>query len=117
SYSAMDAAVLFAMVCALEPERIVELGSGQSSLVAAEAIRRSGRRIAYEVYDPYAGLVDDGLPGLTRLHRLRAEDAPLSTFESLRANDILFVDTTHTVKLGSDVNFIVLEVLPRLAPG
>ncbi len=36
---------------------------------------------------------------------------------SSRPGDILFVDTTHTVKLGSDVNFIILDVLPRLAPG
>jgi Methyltransferase domain len=48
---------------------------------------------------------------------VRAQDVPASTFASLAARDVLFVDTTHTVKVGSDVNHIVLDVLPRLAPG
>ncbi len=42
---------------------------------------------------------------------------PLTELDALEANDILFVDTTHTVKTGSDVNRIVLDVLPRLAAG
>ena len=42
---------------------------------------------------------------------------PLSEFEALEAGDVLFCDTTHTVKLGSEVNYLILEVLPRLAPG
>lgn len=42
---------------------------------------------------------------------------PLEVFDALEAGDVLFVDTTHTVKTGSDVNRIVLDVLPRLAPG
>lgn len=117
SYSHLDAAALFAMVTTLRPRRIVELGSGHSSLVTAEAVRAGGRETSYEIYDPYPSLVRDDLPGLSRLHRLPAQDVPLSIFEALREDDILFVDTTHTVKVGSDVNFIVLEVLPRLAPG
>jgi hypothetical protein len=48
---------------------------------------------------------------------VRAQDVPLPVFEELSAGDVLFVDTTHTVKLDSDVNRIVLDVLPRLAPG
>jgi predicted O-methyltransferase YrrM len=120
AYSPADATVLYAMVRSLRPRRIVELGSGQSTLVMAEAVRANraeGSEAELTAFDPYPGLASRGLPGLARLERLNAQDVPLETFERLGAGDFLFVDTTHTVKIGSDVNFILLEVLPRLAPG
>jgi hypothetical protein len=48
---------------------------------------------------------------------MRAQEVPLEAFAALGAGDVLFVDTTHVVKLGGDVNRVVLDVLPRLAPG
>jgi predicted O-methyltransferase YrrM len=117
SYGRLDASVLYATVRALAPRRIVELGSGHSTLVTAEALRRAGTGARLEVYDPYAAVVRADLPGLTALHAVPAQEVPLSVFDALESGDILFVDTTHTVKAGSDVNRIVLEVLPRLAPG
>ncbi len=45
------------------------------------------------------------------------QDVPLSVFECLEANDILFIDSTHVCKTGSDVNYLFFEVLPRLKPG
>jgi Methyltransferase domain len=115
SYPLLDATVLYAMVRRLRPRRVLELGSGASTLVTAQALAANGQG-ELEVYDPYPGVAQDGLRGLTRLERRRAQDVPLAAFERLGAGDVLFVDTTHTVKLGSDVNFVVLEVLPRLAP-
>jgi hypothetical protein len=47
----------------------------------------------------------------------RVQDVPLSTFTALQANDILFVDSSHVVKVGSDVAWILFEILPCLAPG
>jgi predicted O-methyltransferase YrrM len=120
SYTTADAKALYAMVRSAKPSRIVELGSGHSTLVTAQAVRENasdGTVAALEVYDPFPSVVSEQLPGLTRLERVGAQEVPLATFESLGAGDILFVDTTHTVKVGSDVNFIVLEVLPRLAEG
>ena len=120
SYGRLDASTLYAMVRALRPGRIVELGSGQSSLVTAEAVRANaaeGHPCRYEAYDPYPGVAGEALPGLAVLHRVAAQDVPFEVIEALTAGDILFVDTTHTVKTGSDVNHIVLELLPRLAPG
>lgn len=120
AYNAADAAVLHGMVRALRPGRIVELGSGQSTLVMARAARANaadGDPCLLESFDPYPGVAQPPLPGLARLARIPAQEVPLSVFESLRAGDVLFVDTTHTVKLASDVNFVVLEVLPRLAEG
>jgi methyltransferase family protein len=120
SYSLADATLLYAMLRTLRPRRVVELGSGQSTLVSAQAARDNaadGDLLELEVYDPYPSVVTEELPGLARLERLAAQDVPMAAFERLSAGDVLFVDTTHTVKLGGDVNFIVLEVLPRLADG
>jgi predicted O-methyltransferase YrrM len=120
AYNAADAAVLYGMVRALRPARIVELGSGQSTLVMARAARENagaGRPAVVESFDPYPGVAQPPLEGLARLERIPAQEVPLSTFAALGAGDVLFVDTTHTVKLASDVNFVVLEVLPRLADG
>jgi hypothetical protein len=120
SYTVPDAAVLHAMVRTLKPRRIVELGSGHSTLVTAGAARRNaaeGHPVSLEVFDPFPSVVAPELPGLTRLERTGAQDVPFEVFERLQSGDILFVDTTHTVKIGSDVNHILLEILPRLAPG
>jgi predicted O-methyltransferase YrrM len=117
SYQLLDAAILYAMITALRPARIVELGSGHSTLVTAQAVRASGHEVSYDVYDPFAAVARDDLPGVSGLHRVAAQDVPMSTFEALDSGDVLFVDTTHTVKTGGDVNFIVLDVLPRLRPG
>jgi methyltransferase family protein len=120
SYNLADAAVLYGMIRGLAPGRIVELGSGHSTLIMARAAcenEAAGGATVLESYDPYPGVAQPPLAGLARLERVRAQDVPPAVFETLVAGDVLFVDTTHTVKLGSDVNFIVLEVLPRLGPG
>jgi hypothetical protein len=51
------------------------------------------------------------------MERMDCRDLPFDRFEALGSGDVLFVDTNHVVKLGSEVNWLVLEVLPRLAPG
>jgi hypothetical protein len=121
SYESVDAEVAYAMVRRFRPARIVELGSGWSTLAmaqACEANRRDGVTTELVSYEPYPrGNVPSDTPGLSALHPVRAQDVPLSEFEALGASDILFVDTTHAVKLAGDVNFVVLEVLPLLRPG
>jgi predicted O-methyltransferase YrrM len=120
SYNAADAAVLYGTLRGLRPSRVVELGSGQSTLVMARAASENasdGHPLVLESFDPYPGVAQPPLDGLAALERVPAQEVPLSVFEALGPGDVLFVDTTHTVKLGSDVNHIVLEVLPRLRPG
>jgi Methyltransferase domain len=120
SYSLLDATVHYGMIRALRPKRVVELGSGHSTLVTLEAARANeseGHPLALNVYDPFPSVVGDDLPGLDALHRTPAQEVPLAVFEGLEDGDVLFVDTTHTVKIGSEVNFVLLEVLPRLRSG
>ena len=120
-YAAGDAHLAYAMVRHLRPARLLELGSGYSTLamaMACEANSREGARVDYTAYDPYpTPLLADPPAGLTAYHPLPAQEVPLDVFATLAAGDVLFVDTSHTVKLGGDVNRVVLDVLPRLAPG
>jgi predicted O-methyltransferase YrrM len=120
SYGRVGADLLHGVVRALKPRRIVELGSGYSTLImaaAAERNRADGVDTELRTFDPYPTVARPGLPGLASLEAVKAQDVPLDVFTSLQEGDVLFVDTTHSVKLGSDVNRIVLDVLPALAPG
>jgi hypothetical protein len=118
-YESVDAETLYAMVRRLAPRRIVELGSGMSTLVIADARAHPDMgRSEHLVYDPHMRLdLAEPIAKRTTVQSVSATEIPLTVFESLGAGDILFVDTTHTVKLGGDVNRIVLDVLPILSPG
>lgn len=120
-YQAVDAELLYAFLRHLRPRRVLELGSGYSTLVAASAARvnaREGRPLELTTVDaaPRESLLA-GLDGAVRLERERVERLPLERFAELGRGDVLFIDTSHTVKHGSEVNRLVLDVLPRLAPG
>jgi predicted O-methyltransferase YrrM len=120
TYGPVEGAVLHAIVRRRRPRRIIELGSGVSSLIMAAAARRNageGSPVSYTAYDPYArDFIRAGVDGLELVSR-SAGDVPAADFEALQDGDILFVDTTHTVKLGSEVNHVILDALPSLAPG
>lgn len=120
-FEGLDPLVLFAMVRALRPARVVEVGSGSSALVTASAVALNwadGHPCRFESFDPFpAPYLRESVTGLSKLADLPAQAIPPDTLFSLRQNDILFIDTTHTVKAGSEVNYLLLEVLPRLAPG
>ena len=120
-YQAGDAELLYAMVRYLRPRRMLELGSGFSTLVSAAASARNAREgdpTELVAVDPEPRTpVPAGLEGLARFERRDCRDLPLERFLELSAGDVLFIDTSHVVKLGSEVNELVLEVLPRLAAG
>ncbi len=122
NYESVDAELLYAIVRARKPRRVVELGSGFTTLLIGEAARRNadeGHETLHLAYDPYprAQILGENTPPPTRFEPLPATEVPLDDFRELEAGDVLFVDTTHTVKLGSDVNHIILDLLPRLSPG
>jgi hypothetical protein len=118
SYESVDAESLYAMVRYSRPRRVIELGSGASSHVIAAAAEAADAPFVHEIFDPYPfeAAAFDPVAGAATFP-YRAEDVDLSVFDRLEAGDVLFVDTTHTVKTGGDVNRIFLQVLPRLAPG
>lgn len=120
-YEGLDAAALHALLRHVRPARVVELGSGVSTLVAVGALRRNaaeGAPAALDVFDPYPRRpTQDGLGARGTLRPVPAERVPGQVFAALGAGDVLFVDTTHVVRTGGDVVRILLDVLPALAPG
>jgi predicted O-methyltransferase YrrM len=120
-YQAGDAEVLYAVLRRLRPRRVLELGSGFSTLVSAAACARNaaeGDPVELVAVDPAPRTaVPAAMDGLARLERRDCRELPLERFLELDAGDVLFIDTSHVVKLGSELNRLVLEVLPRLASG
>lgn len=121
-FERVDAEVFHTMIRLHKPRRIIEIGSGYSTLVAAGAIRRNrdedpGYECDLICVEPYPREFIPGLKGVTRLEETRVQDLPVDFFSELGENDILFVDSSHVLKIGSDVQYEFLEVVPRVAPG
>jgi predicted O-methyltransferase YrrM len=121
-FGSVDAEMLYCTIRHHRPRRILEIGSGFSTMLAAQALLANaaddGRLGLLDAYEPYPGAVlKRGYAGLHSLHVTRAEDIPLPEFQSLERNDVLFIDSSHVVKIGGDVTYEFLEVIPRLAPG
>jgi predicted O-methyltransferase YrrM len=121
-FESVDAEILHSMVRHFKPKRILEIGSGHSTLVSARAALMNrdtdGSPAELVCVEPYPNeKLLNGLPGLSRLIRQPLQEVDLALFESLESNDILFIDSSHVVKIGSDVLYEYLEILPRLRPG
>jgi hypothetical protein len=116
-FAGFDAAMYYAIIRDARPARVIEIGSGMSTRIAALAIGRNrseghdGELICIEPF-PQARLTDH-MPAVTLIER-PVEQVALETFDALQANDILFIDSSHAVKFGGDVCREFLEILPRL---
>lgn len=120
SFSLGDATLLAALMRHLRPTRIVEAGAGFSSAVMLDVSERFlGNSVRIDSIEPDPARLRSLLRGDERLslHQARIQDADFDLFEQLGANDILFIDSSHVLKLGSDVSFLLFRVLPRLQPG
>jgi hypothetical protein len=118
-FSWLDSRSLFVLLRAWKPKRFIEIGSGFSTLLTADVNRRFlDNSLDITCVEPYPRkFLREGIPGVKRLIDDKVQNVPLSVFEELQAGDILFVDSSHVVKTGSDVNYIYFEILPRLAKG
>lgn len=111
----LDAAVAYAMVRAAAPARIVEVGSGHSTRFMARAVADGGLATAITAIDPAPRAAIDGLP--IAVHRMALHDADPAVFGALEAGDILFIDSSHILMPGSDVDDLLNRVLPSLPVG
>lgn len=116
AFGPMDGVAYYSLIRTLHPGRVIEVGSGYSTLLAARAARLNGDT-RLTCIEPYPLPMLAGMPGIDSLVVQPVQSVPLTEFESLRRGDVLFVDSTHVSKTGSDVNYLVLEVLPRLVAG
>ena len=121
-YPRCDGIFLLAMMRELRPRRIIEVGSGFSSGLMLDINDRFfDAQIEMTFIEPYTQRLDSLLTSDDRpRHRIIAapvQRVELDTFRCLEANDILFVDSTHVAKVGSDVNQIIFAILPVLNSG
>jgi hypothetical protein len=113
-FSFTDAVAYYAMLRRLRPRRIVEIGSGSSTLVADAALRKNG---AGEVVciDPYIRPAIAGLARVAQVIRQPVQALPVAAMQELvEPADMLFIDSTHTVKIGSDCVYLYLLLLPAI---
>ncbi|HET7268579.1 MAG TPA: class I SAM-dependent methyltransferase [Oleiagrimonas sp.] len=115
-----DADMWYQVIRSMKPRKIVEIGSGHSTLMATRAIKRnredmSGYACDHVCIEPYE------MPWLDQLDvsvvRSKVEDVDMSVFTGLGDGDLLFIDSSHIIRPQGDVLFEYLEILPRLGKG
>jgi len=122
-FRSVDAETLYCMIRRHRPRRMIEIGSGLSTCLAAQTLRRNAaddpaRTCRFTTIDPYpAREAREGMPGLTEVLPTEVQEVPLRVFQELGEDDILFIDSSHVLRIGSDVQYEFLEILPRLRPG
>jgi hypothetical protein len=121
-YGYSDALILEAMIRYLRPSRIVEAGSGFTSALMLDVNEKFfDSKINLEFIEPYPTRLftllteQDKNQIVLRLQSLQSVD--LTVFKSLGENDILFIDSTHVAKTGSDLLYLFFEILPVLQRG
>lgn len=121
-FSYADAIFLYSFLRHTQPKRIIEVGSGFSSAVILDTAER------FLPSPPEITLIDPDprrLKKLLRRHdkkriqiiKKRVQDVPIPAFTALSAGDLLFIDSSHILKCGSDVHFLIFNILPRLPGG
>lgn len=115
-----DAEIFYGMIRYLKPERIIEIGAGNSTLIAQAAINANRKEdqsysCNHICVEPYE---NEWLEKLgIEIIRQRVEELPISIFEQLEARDILFVDSSHVVKPQGDVMFEIFDIYGSINSG
>ncbi len=121
-FTGTDAILLYSLLRHYRPRRVVEVGSGFSSAVmldTREAFPEIGTEFTFIEPNParlHSLLKEDDRRRCTIIEK-PLQDVGLSPFVDLRENDMVFVDTSHQMKVGSEVLYLLFEILPRLKPG
>lgn len=118
-YGPVESDLLYCVVHSLAPKRMIQVGAGASTWVALKAAGDAGHSIDITAVDPYP---TEFLTRLAGEHKITLRHEPVQAVDpaelaDLQPGDVLFIDSTHTVSAGSDVNHMILEVLPRLPKG
>lgn len=121
-YASPDGEILWCMIRHFKPKNMIEIGSGNSTYLSAETLLKNkkehGINSVLVAIEPYPNeTLRKGFPGLSKLITSGVQEVSLQEFEKLKENDILFIDSSHVLKIGSDVQYEYLEILPRLNKG
>lgn len=118
-FNGSDAQLLYLIIRDFRPVRIVEIGSGNSTRVARAAVADSNLSVTHIAIDPNPRIDIDGL--VDELHRCRLEELDFEDLDmlvdSLQPNDILFIDSSHELRVAGDLATIFCRMLPRLRSG
>ncbi len=122
AYGHSDAIMLHCMLRTLAPRRLVEVGSGYSSCVTLDTNQYFLDRPLHATFiEPYPQLLQSLMRSEDAAHTTviaqPLQQVGMEVFEQLQADDVLFIDSTHVGKVGSDVNRLLFEIFPALAPG
>jgi predicted O-methyltransferase YrrM len=112
-FPSLDAAVAYTLVRERKPRHIIEVGSGHSTRLLSKAVGGVGEILAIDPA-PRADIAD--LPGV-RVKSSTLQAAPDTVFDGLVQGDVLFIDSSHILMPGSDVDILLNRVLPRLPSG
>lgn len=121
TFTPADAFALFAMISTAQPKRFIEVGSGMSSAVTLDTMEQLKLETELTFIEPYPDVLKASVRkedfNRFRLVQEDLQKVDTTLFEELEENDILFIDSTHVSRFGSDVNYIFFNILPRLKPG
>ncbi|NOE17265.1 class I SAM-dependent methyltransferase [Ruegeria atlantica] len=114
-YDSPDADALYLMIRRFQPKRVIEVGCGNSTRVTRQAIIDGNLDTTITAVDPYpradiAHVVD-------RFEQKRLEETDPALFAELEAGDILFIDSSHVVRMSNDVAHLFCRIIPSLNPG
>ena len=116
-----DAFTLSGVIRKEKPRRIIEVGSGFSSAVMLDTLSYTGESATLTFIEPFPdrlhALLSSDDKSCSTILVQRVQEVSLSIFDQLDARDVLFIDSSHVAKIGSDVTFILLRILPRLKRG
>lgn len=119
AFSSGDADYWYQIIRTIKPKTIIEIGSGHSSLLAQKAISMNIQNNSHSTHhiciEPYEKKWLNELN--IELYRKRVEEMPLTLFEKLKSNDILFIDSSHIIRPQGDLLFEIQYILPRLKSG
>jgi predicted O-methyltransferase YrrM len=115
-FSHGDAVLYYSLLRHLRPRKVIEVGGGYSTLLASAAAEKNGVT-EITCIEPYPRPFLQKKIARVTLHKSLAQDLPPEFFDVLEENDVLFIDSSHVCKTGSDVNHLYLRVLPRLKTG
>jgi predicted O-methyltransferase YrrM len=119
-----DGIVLHSMLRHIRPMRVIEIGSGFSSANMLDTAERFlGDEIRFTFVEPYPERLYELLRPSDRhddrvsIIEQKVEDVDAALFDDLVAGDILFIDSSHVSRIGGEVNYLLLDIVPRLVPG
>jgi hypothetical protein len=115
-YGIIEANFLYCFICNKKPSKIIQIGCGVSTSVIIMAAKYTDYKPEIICVEPYPTeyLIESSKKNDITLLKEKAQDVDPEILYNLNENDLLFIDSTHTVKPGSEVNKIILEILPRL---